>query len=73
MAHENSITLQNKQGAWENISGNVKGKFNRDEATRLYNEGKRKSLDGRVYKTSKDAVAAAKTRSNSYKSKKKKK
>lgn len=54
MSHENSITIRDGKGGWINVVG--------DEHSKLP-PYKRRPLDGRSYKTMKEAVAAAKKRS----------
>lgn len=66
MAHENSLTVQRPDGRWVNISGNVKGKFNPKGATKSFERGRRKSLDGASHDSMESAVEAARKRSEAF-------
>jgi len=64
MSHENSITVQNKQGKWVNLSTVYKGKpITEAKATALHNAGYLKPLGGKYFPDEKSASARAYKRS----------
>ena len=64
MAHEVSIS-ELVDGRWVNLPTVIKGKtISADEAVRRFRAGELGSLGGRTFDTQREAVAAAKRRSN---------
>jgi len=70
MAHEQSITIQKKNGRFVNISSMVGGRSSPKKATDMFRAGNRKALGGVDFPTVAKAVAAAKKRSKSFNGKK---
>ena len=67
MAHEKSITIQNKRKRWVNLDSVHGGKkLGHKTLKKWLDDGHIKPLGGKTYGTSREAVAAAKKRSKSF-------